>query len=186
MVFVRATSQLESQDFDRDETNDLFQIISARDRPVTGGFTDAWDDPASGGGAVENSNNTPVKLHYYKVRVFTTKPCVLYSSTVENYNLARQAPAGADTTFNQVNIANNTVRKWTTTVDGGYWSFLTKNWTKRVWSKKRNRMITVGDARYMNNEAFKIQLKNIDPAQLNCHYYAIVEVGLEYDQASTG
>ncbi len=185
MVFVRATAQLESADLARDETNTLMNIISCRDCTVDGGFLDAWDDNGPGEN-INNTNNTPVKLHYYRVRVFTTKPCVLYSSTVDNYDLANLAPGGVDTSFTQKNIANNVVRKWQTTVDGGYWSRLSKEWTKRVWSKKHKKMITVGSPKYMNNEVFKLQLKNIDPAGLAGHYYAIVEIGLDYDQAGTG
>lgn len=184
MTFVRATTRLESDNLEKDETNTLMNLISSRDESVTGGFYDSWDSSGSGGG-YDNRNNTPFKLHYYRLRIFTTKPCIIYSSTVKNYSLARQAPGGINTGFTQENIANGTVKKWQTTVDGGYWSKLSHEWTKRVWSKKHNRMITVGDPKYMNNEIFKLQVMNIDPASLSSHFASVIEMGIEYDQSST-
>lgn len=181
MTFVRAFSALESQDFDKGEYNSLIELISDRNGSMSGGFVDQWDDlePTTN----INSSPAPFKIHYYRLRVYTSIPCVIYSSQVDNYWLAKQAPGGVDTLFNQLNMANNVVRKWDTTVTGGPWSKLSHSFTKRVWSKRRKHYVTVGKPLYMNDSVFKLQIKNIQPetAPAPGKYYAIVEVGLEYD-----
>lgn len=177
---------LESADLAKDETNSFIEISSERSHTVSGGFADAWDDATSGD--VQNNNNTPIKLHYYRLRVWTSKPCVIYSSQVNNYHLAADHPTGVDTSFEQNNIANNTIKKWQMTAEGGYWSVLSHAWTRRVWSKKKRHHVTVGKPLYLNNAICKWQIKNLDPKDPPsvAQYYGIIEVGIEYDQSSTG
>ena len=178
---------LESQSLEKDETNTLFQLTSESTNAVSGGFADGWDDDTSGDNT-PNNNNTPFKIHYYRLRVWSSKPCAIWSSQVNNYHLASQAPGGTDTRFNQQNISNNTIKKWELTDQGRSWSRLMKSFTRRVWSKKRKKYITVGKPLYVRNAALKWQIKNLDPsvAGSDSSYYGVVEVGLEYDMASTG
>lgn len=182
MTIVRFSHQIESSNLGRDDTDDLFNLIS--DRSVTGdvrgGFYDNWNDTA--GSNTINKTTTPFKLHSYSVRVWTTGPCILYSSDVEQYKMANP---NNDTTFRQFNISNDTIKKWTLTDGGRTWSHLGKKFVtrKRMSGKRGSYTKTVGRPRYYNNKEFKIQLKNIDPntTPQDVAYYAIIEGILEYD-----
>ncbi len=161
-------TKVESQSLDRDETNSVIELSSNRNAATSGGFLDNWDDE----GSTDIQNNTPagLKLHWYRVRLFTTKPCVVYSSEVKDIRLASMSPTGVDTTFNQTNMANKVIKKFETTVDGGFWSEL-----KHTFKVPRK----------LDDCMWKIQLVNRDPAQNASHYYAIVEFGITYDAVST-
>lgn len=170
MTYVTPVIMVESQAHERDETDDLLHISSDRDATVTGGFWDNWDRTPGEVTAVENNSPTAVFIHSYRLRVFTTKPCILYSSQVDNFRLAKLAPGGPDTSFSQAKVADKTIKKWTTTVDGGYWCFLKVKFQKRL---------------KLENAVWKLQMKNIDPAGNTNSYYSIAEFAMTYDATST-
>lgn len=167
MTYVRTSVEVESQSLERDETNSLIELSSDRTLPITGGFLDNWDDQILSNNL--NNTQTELKLHWYRVRVFTTKPCVLYSSELKDIRLANLAPGGPDTTFNQMNMSNGVIKKFETTVDGGFWSEL-----KHTFKTKRN----------LKDCMWKIQLVNKDPAGQDSMFYGIVEFGITYDATS--
>lgn len=178
---------LESADLAKDSTDTLFQLTSEPTNAVSGGFADGWDDDTSGDNT-PNNNNTPFKIHYYRLRIWTSKPCAIWSSQVNNYHLASQAPGGVDTRFNQQNISMGTIKKWQMTAEGGYWSKLNKQFSHRIWDKRKKRYVTRGKPLYVRDAALKWQVKNLDPKDPPsvAQYYGVVEVGIEYDMASTG
>ena len=182
MTFVRTLVRRESQNFSEDENITMFSITSDRTQVASGGFTDNWDDTTSGGEAT-NSNQLPVHLYYYRVRVWTNKPCILYSSVVENYNLAKQAPAGTDTSFNQLNMSNGVIKKWTMTENNGVWAELKHNFRKRPYfDKKKGKWVArKAEPFYLNNAIWKIQLYNVGIEPVVGSYYCIVEAHFDYD-----
>lgn len=167
-TYVRTFNAVESQSLERDETNSIVELSSDRNASTYGGFLDNWDDATT----TNVTNNTPagLKLHWYRVRLFTTKPCVVYSSEVKDIRLARLAPGGVDTAFTQRNMSNGVIKKFETTVDGGYWSEL-----KHTFKKARD----------MTDALWKIQVVNKDPAGLESNFIAFVEFGITYDAVST-
>ena len=70
MTYVRTSVEVESQSLERDETNSLIELSSDRTLPITGGFLDNWDDQILSNNL--NNTQTELKLHWYRVRVFTT------------------------------------------------------------------------------------------------------------------
>lgn len=186
MTIVRFSHQLESSNLGRDDTDDLIQLISNRfELSQSGGFADSWNDTIPS--QTVNSTGTLFKLHSYHVRVWTTGPCVLYSSDIEQYKMVDQG-GQEDTSFNQLNILNRTIKKWTLTDQGRTWSHLGKDFVRyrmeydRDLKKKISKK--VGSPRTYNNKAFKLQIKNIDSntTPQDVAYYAIIEGVLEYDQ----
>ena len=185
MVKVRFSHQIESSNLGRDDTDDLLKLTSNRfDLTATGGFFDNWNDTIPS--QTDNSTSSPFKLHDYHVRVWTTGPCVLYSSDVEQYKMVDQGGSN-DTSFNQLNIANRTIKKWTLCEQGRTWSHLGKDFVRysSYFSKKMNKKMSkrVGRPRTYDNKQFKVQLKNIDPNSTpqDVAYYAIITGTLEYD-----
>ncbi len=185
MTIVRFSHQVESSNLGRDDTDDLLKLISDRRSTGgnTGGFYDNWNDTV--GSNTSNKTTLPFKIHSYHLRVWTTGPCIVFSSDVEQYGMV--ATGGEeDTRFNQVNISNDTVKKWSLTDGGKTWSHLGKDFVyyKKMKSKSgktyRKRM---GNPRFYNNKSFKLQIKNIDPntTPSDVAYYAIIEGVLEYD-----
>lgn len=167
-TYVKTFVAVESQSLERDETNSLLEMSSDRNDSTYGGFSDNWDDST----VTDNQNNTPaaLKLHWYRVRLFTTKPCIIYSAEVEDIRLAKLAPGGVDTAFTQRNMSNGIIKKFETTVDGGFWSEI-----KHSFKTPRN----------LSDCMWKIQLVNKDPAGLDSMYYGVVEFGITYDAVST-
>jgi hypothetical protein len=107
----------------------------------------------------------------------------MWTSDVEQYKMAN---AANDTSFNQFNIANDTIKKYTLTEGGKTWSKLGKAFVrnKKMMSKSgRSYTKRVGRPRYYNNQQFKIQVENLDPTTQtqDIAYYAIIEGVLEYD-----
>jgi len=185
MTSVRFSHQVESSNLGKGDIDDLFNLVSNRGitSGTTGGFADNWNDAGPSSGS--NVTTTPFKLMSYHIRVWTTRPCILWSSDVEQYRSV-QLGTSNDTSFNQFNLANSTVKKWTLTDGGKVWSHLGKDFIKSVTRKsKSGKKYTekVGRARYYNNKEFKLQIKNIDPntTPQDCAYYAIIEGRLEYD-----
>ena len=92
-----------------------------------------------------------------------------------------------DTSFNQLNLANRTIKKWTLCDGGKTWSHLGKDFVryKKVWDHDLKRKVSkrVGSPRSYMNKAFKLQLKNVDPntTPQDVAYYAIIDGVLEYD-----
>ena len=169
---TKVLNQIESPNLVKGETNTLFEASCDRTDIATGGFYDNWDD----GGATDNNNNspTPYKLHSYKLRVFTTKPCVIYSAVAENLRVAKLSPSGVDTAFSQRSMSNGIIKKWSQTTNGGYWSFL----------EARPRGRNGKGPQILNDATWKLQIKNVDPEILPedaCKYYAIIECEISYD-----
>ena len=67
-------------------------------------------------------------------------------------------------------MSNGVIKKFETTVDGGYWSEL-----KHTFKKARD----------MTDALWKIQVVNKDPAGLESNFIAFVEFGITYDAVST-
>ena len=184
MTIVKFSHQIESSNLGKDDVDDLFKLTL--DRTLTagvGGFADDWDDAVPSN--TENSSPLPFKLHNYFIRVWTNRPCILWSSDVEQYYMVKTGGSN-DTSFNQLNISNRTIKKWTLTEEGRTWASLGSTFVKYKKRKSRNgRMYTerVGSPRTYNNKQFKLQLKNVDPSTtpLDCAYYAIITGTLEYD-----
>jgi len=186
-------NRLESTNLNHNSTDSLVELRADRPHAALGGFSDNWDDTANNSDNI-HSSPTPWKMHYYRCRIFINQPSVVYSSEIRNYDLASQALGGADSSFDQRNLANGFIKKWTLTNGavtgpagatgfggGGKWSYLGHNFTKRVWSKKKGRYVTVGKPRYFNDACFKIQVKNLSPVDADATYTAIIEYGLDYD-----
>jgi hypothetical protein len=182
MTIVRFSHKIESSNLGRGDVDDLFKLTSNRaEAAPTGGFADNWHDQTA-----SNTNNispTPFKLHWYRVQIWTTGPVVMWTSDVEQYKMAN---AANDTSFNQFNIANDTIKKYTLTEGGKTWSKLGKAFVrnKKMMSKSgRSYTKRVGRPRYYNNQQFKIQVENLDPTTQtqDIAYYAIIEGVLEYD-----
>lgn len=171
MTYVRAVAFRESGSLERDGIADLIQLSSDRTDSASGGFLNNWDAEVLTGNVANTPN--PFNLIWYRARLYTSVPCVLYSSEVETLNLAKTAPAGVDTTFNQLNLANKVIKKWTTTSTVGNWSFLKAGGSRKKPLSK------------LDNSLWKVQLKNIDPHGGDAYYYGIVEFGLEYDAVSS-
>lgn len=184
MTIARFSHQLESSNLGKGDVDDLFMMTANRfDATPTGGFIDNWHD--QGPSNSDNTSCTPFKILWYSVRVWTTQPCILWSSDVEQYQ-AVSLGATNDTSFTQFNIANDTVKKWTLTDGGRTWSKLSKAFvsTKRMTGKNGKRYTkTVGKPRYYNNKQFKLQITNVDPRTNteDSAYYAIIEGAVDYD-----
>lgn len=184
MTIARFSHQLESSNLGHTEENDLISLTANRwSSAPTGGFADNWHDQS--GSNTANVSETPFKLLWYSVRVWTTRPCIVWSSDVEQYRSV-QAGGANNTDFNQFNIANDTVKKWTLTDGGRTWSKLAKTFVSKKRMKTKNGRVyykTVGKPRYYNNKQFKIQIQNIDPntTPQDCAFYSIVEGAIEYD-----
>jgi hypothetical protein len=182
MTIVRFSHQIESSNLGRDDTDDLFRLTSNRaETTPTGGFADNWHDQTASG--LNNITQNPFKLHWYSVKIWTTGPIVLWSSDVEQFKMANP---NNDTLFNQFNIANDTIKKYTLTDGGKTWSRMGKAFvtSKRMTSKSgKSYTKRMGRPRYYNNKQFKLQVKNIDPSTSpsDIAYYAIIEGVLEYD-----
>ncbi len=161
----------ESTNLDVNETNSIIELISDRTQVATGGFAGNWDAEVS---STVNKSPTPFKLISYKLRVFTTKPCIIWSAFAENYRVAVQAASGVDTSFNQRSMANGLIKKWTQTVDGGYWSFL----------EARPKGKSGRGPQKVNDAVWKLQIKNIDPAGQQSNFFAITEFTIDYDATS--
>ena len=175
MTIVKFSHQIESSNLGRDDIDDLFKLTSNRAQTVpVGGFASNWN--ATGPSNTNNITETPFKLHWYNVKIWTTGPVVLWSSDVEQYRMV-QLGGENDTSFNQFNLANDTVKKYTLTDGGKTWSRLGKAFvykSKGQWK---------GRARKYDNASFKLQVKNIDPntTPQDIAYYAIITGKLEYD-----
>ncbi len=183
MTFVRTLKLKQSADLDPDSITNLLTISTDATSSRTGGFLDDWDDsgyPPSGSGEEENNSTTPVNLLYYRVRVFTDKPMILYSSQVDNYSLTRLAPSGTDTTFNQWNVTNGVIKKWTFTNDGGTWSELKHSFYP---SKRRKKSMSGRDreGNILKNAIWKLQLFHPGAQEGVGKYYAIIETHMDYD-----
>lgn len=168
MTYVRAFGAVESQTLERDEVNSLIELSSDRNEVTSGGFLDNWDDATTTN--VENNTPADLFLHWYRVRIYTTQPCIIYSSEVKDIRLARLAPGGVETSFTQRNMANDIIKKWETTVDGGIWSEI-----KHTFKTKRS----------LKDALWKIQVVNKDPVGHDAMYLGIVEFGITYDATST-
>ncbi len=185
MVKVRFSHQIESSNLGRDDTDDLFIMTSNRfDLSQTGGFADNWNDTIPS--QTSNSTVSNFKLHSYHVRVWTTGPAVLYSSDVDQYKMASLGGA-IDTSFNQLNIANRTIKKYTLTDGGRTWAHLGKDFVRyqKYFSKKMKKQMSkkVGSPRNYDNKQFKIQITNKDPntTPQDIAYYAIISGVVEFD-----
>ena len=180
MTFVR-TLKLTEGIIAPDATTDLFKVSSDARDTVKGGFLDDWDDagtPPSGSGELDNNSTTPVKLLYYRVRVYTDKPMVLYSSQTENYSLTKLAPGGTDTTFSQWNVTNGVIRKWTLTDEGRTWSELKHSFYPKRGRKSKSRH---GDGNLLQDALWKLQIFNTGVQEGDGKYYAIIETHMDYD-----
>ena len=189
MTFVRLFQEVESTNLEDGETNTIFELTCDRNDITTGGFLTNFDSSTSTGNL--GNSPTPFKIHYYRVRVAVNQVSCIWSSSVKNLRLAKQAPGGVDTAFTQRNVANGLIKKWTLTQGGygsGRWSYLGKNftWSKKISGKKGSYWKTFGDPYYVNDEAFKVQIQNKSlSGSGNANYRSIVEMGIEYDAVST-
>lgn len=174
----KTVSMIENNNLQIGETNTMFELSNDRTDIATGGFYDNWDAVIS-----NNANNspTPFKLISYKLRVWTSKPCIIWSACAENLRVAKTSPAGVDTDFNQRTMSNGIIRKWSMTKAGGFWSTL-----KASPKSPSGR----GPQRF-NDATWKLQIKNVDPAfhsDPSIHdasWYAIIECVIDYDATST-
>ncbi len=185
MTFVRTLKLQQSGNMEPDTIQDLFKVSSDATASRSGGFLDDWDDagmPPSGSGEQENNSTTPVNLLYYRVRIYTDKPMILYSSQVDNYSLTRLAPGGTDTTFSQWNMTNGVIKKWTLTDEGRTWSELKHSFYP---SKKRKKSASGrhDSGNELKNAVWKLQLFNPGAQEGTGLYYAIIEAHMDYDSA---
>ena len=175
MTMVRFSHQIESSNLGRDDIDDLFRLTSNRaEGAAIGGFADNWSD--TGSSNTNNITQTPFKLHWYSVKIWTTGPVILWSSDVEQYRMV-QLGGTNDTSFNQFNLANDTVKKYELTDGGKTWSRMGTAFVRKVNGKWKGR------PRTYDNKSFKLQVKNIDPntETQDIAYYAIIQGKLEYD-----
>lgn len=187
MAIARFSHQIESSNLGKDDTDNLYTMTANRYTTVpTGGFYDNWHDQTPSN--TDNVSTTPFRILWYSVRIWTTRPCVMWSSDVEQYRAVQEGSTN-NTNFTQFNIANDTIKKWTLTDGGRTWSKLSKAFvsTKTMTGKSgRKYKKTVGKPRYYNNKQFKLQVKNIDPRTTpeDCAYYAIIEGAVDYDASN--
>lgn len=177
MTIVRFSHQIESSNLGRDDVDDLFKLTSNRAEPTgqpTGGFLDNFSD--TGPSNTNNISLTPFKLHWYSVKIWTTGPVVMWSSDVEQFRMV-QVGNSNDTSFNQFNLANDTIKNYELTDGGKTWSRMGKAFVRKVKGEWKGR------PRTYNNKSFKLQVKNIDPntTPQDIAYYAIIQGKLEYD-----
>ena len=184
MTFVKVLNLRESQTQVRDQHDSLLRIVVDRDAPATGGFIDNWDRESTEPTAIQHQSPTPVKIWSYRVRLYTTEPTILYSSQVDNYWLAKQAPAGVNTDFSQLSMANGLLKKWTYCVDGGYWSKLDHRFAY-LKKGKNGRKKMIGTPLTLNDAIWKIQTVNKSPTSATNKYYGTVEFEMSYDAVSS-
>ncbi|AXH78752.1 MAG: hypothetical protein [Circular genetic element sp.] len=178
MTRVKILSAIEGSNVAKNDTKTLFELSNDRTDIATGGFLDNWDATVS-----SNANNspTPFKLISYKLRVYTSKPCIIYSAVAENLRVAKTAPGGVDTDFHQRTMANGIIKKFSLTNYGRTWSTL---------SARPKSPSGRGPQRF-NDATWKLQLKNIDPVfhsvpeDHDAAYYAVIEAVIDYDATST-
>lgn len=178
MTRVKILSALETSNLEKNETNTLFELSNDRTEIATGGFYDNWDAVVS-----NNANNspTPFKLISYKLRVWTSKPCIIYSAVAENLRVAKTAPSGVDTDFHQRTMANGIIRKFSLTNEGRTWATL---------SARPKSPSGRGPQRF-NDATWKLQIKNVDPVwhstpeDHEAAVYAVIEAIIDYDATST-
>lgn len=179
MTYLKTIWKQESSNLGKDDIDDLIILRQDRDIASTGLFQSDGSSPYS---TFDNNSKTPYKLISYDVKVWTSLPCLLWSSEYGALEMVQGNPPGADdTNIIAENVANGIIKKFTLTDHGRTWSRLGKKFqysynTSGKWHRG-------GKARYMRDNKFKLQIQNLDPQTetQNASYYAIVTVEVDYD-----
>lgn len=177
MTYLRALRKMESSNLGKDDIDDI--VTLTQDRDINSGGIFSQDGTAAP--ALSNSK-VPYKLIGYDIRVWTTQPCLLWTSEYGSLEMVELGGGSENTGIIAENLANSVVKKYTLTDGGKTWSHLSHKFCGS-YKDKRGRWQKWGKPRYMRDNKFKIQIQNLDPrtATQDSAYYVIVTYEVEYD-----
>lgn len=181
MTYLRALRKQESSNLAKDDIDDLLILKQDRDSLPDGVFRyDGTSSPR------ESNSKVPYKLISYKLRIWTSEPCMVWSSEYGSLEMVDLGGHSDDTNIIAENFANGVIKKHTLTDRGRSWSVLEHKFCGS-YKDKSGRWKKWGKPRYMKDNKFKIQVQNLCPntATADSSYWAIIEYHLDYDAVST-